>query len=404
MSNLYVRLANGEDETTEALADLLERVLAGDRERNTSRFGDFVSDVLLGRATSQGGKERFLGLVDGSGGSLSMRTQHRIPEGTIPDLVIFRSGEPICVVEVKIGAAIGEKQLEGYGKWLKGEACCRYEPALVLLTQATGVPEEFTDPSDVRYGVSLRSAAFWSDVAAWFAALSRGEEFVEEPLKTLASEFAEFLREDAMPTLDDAAIARNYLAHSYGKLTEAVRNMQDGYAFPSHWSAGRGLGVGAVGIWKSRYPEKDLKTRYVYCGLCFKPVDWNDETLYGYRRYENESAESPKPVELGDGFYAFVCIHAKGEDCKWVPGFTENRWYEWNDGVLKVSRDGLAVDSNEWWYFLAEDRSEAGYARICALQELLDDDGRMGNRLRDWTHEALAKTQGLWTELFGDSG
>ena len=27
----------------------------------------------------------------------------------------------------------------------------------------------------------------------------------------------------------------------------------------------------------------------------------------------------------------------------------------------------------------------------------------MGNRLRDWTHDALAKTQGLWTELFEDS-
>ena len=403
MSNLYARLAYGEDETTEALADLLERVLAGDRERNTSRFGEFVSDVLLGRATSQGGKERFLGLLDGSAGSLSMRTQYRIPEGTIPDLVIFRGGDPICVVEVKIGAAIGERQLEGYGKWLKGEADCRYEPALVLLTQATGVPEEFTDPSEPRYGVSLRSPAFWSDVAAWFGTLSRGEELVEEPVKTLAGEFAEFLREDAMPTLDDAAMARNYLAHSHGKLSEAVRNMQDGYLFPSEQRAGGRVEIGPVGMWKYRYPEKDQKARYVDCGLCFKPVDRNDDALYGFKRYDNKSIVNPRTAGLGDGFYAFVCIYAKGEDCKWVPGFTENRWYEWNDGNLEVSRGGLAVDSKEWWYYLAEDRGQAGYARIGALQELLDDNGHMGNRLRDWTHDALAKTQDLWTEIFGDS-
>ena len=63
MSNLYVRLVKGEDETTEALADLLERVLAADRNKNTRRFREFFSDVLLGRATSQAGKKRFLGYV-----------------------------------------------------------------------------------------------------------------------------------------------------------------------------------------------------------------------------------------------------------------------------------------------------------------------------------------------------
>lgn len=397
MSNLYVRLVKGEDETTEALADLLERVLAGDRERNTFRFRQFVSDVLLGRSTSQGGKERFLGLLEGPAGGLSMRTQYRIPEGAIPDLVIFRGGDPICVVEVKIGAGIGERQLEGYGEWLKERAGERpadpYEPALVLLTQATVVPKEFIDSSDRRYGVPLRSAAFWGEVAEWFGALSRAEDRTEEPLRTLAGEFAEFLREHAMPTLDDAAIARNYLSESRRKLTEAVTNMQTGFEIGEGWNVGTGGPVESpVSIWRYHYPKGSDDTRYVYCGLCFKPVDPNDRGLYGYRRYGQDSAGQPRPAGLGDGFYAFVCIFASAEDCKRVPGFTENVWYERMGGELIVSEAGLAVDSTGWWHYSVGDGGPAGYARIRALQELLDDDGRLGTRLRDWTHEALKQT------------
>ncbi len=53
MSNLYARLVKGEDERTEALADLLERVLLKDGEENTEWFRGFVSAVLLARPTSE---------------------------------------------------------------------------------------------------------------------------------------------------------------------------------------------------------------------------------------------------------------------------------------------------------------------------------------------------------------
>jgi len=400
MSNLYARLVMGEDETTEALADLLERVLVADRERNTARFKDFISKVLLGRPTSEGLKDEFLGLVDVSPARLSVRTQYRISEGTIPDLVIFRESDPVCVVEVKIDAPIGKKQLEGYGKWLKERAADRYQPVLVLLTQATAIPREFTDPADRRYEVSLRGAAFWSEVAEWFWALCRAEHCEEQPLKSLAREFAEFLREDAMPTLDDAAIARSYLSESRRRLTEAVTNMHTGFEYPEGWKVGGAPVENPVSIWRYHYPKESDGTRYIYCGLCFKPVDPNDGGLYGYKRYANERVKKPRAVDLGDGFYAFVCIWAKAEDCKRVPGFSKNKWYEWRDGALEVSEVGLSVASTGWWHYTAGEGGPAGYARVGGLQELLDEDGRMGSGLRSWTHEALKQTQSLWSALF----
>ena len=232
MSNLYARLVKGEDERTEALADLLERVLAGDRQERTARFANFVSRVLLARVTDEGGKTALVNSMRESAGVLSVVTQYRIDDRSIPDLAILSGDDAVCVVEVKIDAPIGEGQLEGYGKWLQERAGDGRQRALVLLTHATPVPEEFGRPGDARYGVKLRSAAYWNRVSEWFSELGRAEAGVDEPLKTLAGEFGEFLRGEAMPTLDDAAIARKYLAESRRKLTDAVTNMQAGFEYP----------------------------------------------------------------------------------------------------------------------------------------------------------------------------
>ena len=403
MSNLYARLVKGEDERTEALADLLERVLSWDREKNTARFAEFVSGALLARATDEAAKSHLLQAMSGSPAGLSIATQYRIPDGTIPDIVIFNGSDPVCAVEVKIDAAFQAGQLEGYGAWLKGQEGDGFGRALVVLTQFTEAPDDFRDGGTERYGVALRSVAFWQEVADWFAALGRGDDGVDEPLRTLAREFAEFLKEEAMPSLDDVALARNYLAHSHGKLTQAVENMQGGYEFPSHWSKGRGLGVDAVGIWKYQYPEQDHNTRFVYCGLCFKPADENDDALYGYARYENASGRQPKRRMVEDGFYAFVCIDATSHDCRRIPGFDENGWFDRGAGGPVESADRLNIDSTGWYHYFSEEDGRGGYARIRPLQDLLDEDGRIGNDLGEWTEGALSKTVALWEVLFPSS-
>ena len=195
MTNLYTRLVKGEDDRTKALADLLERVFADDRQQATSRFADSVSRALLDGVSDLATKEAFLRLVNETPNSLSVVTQLQIADGTIPDLVILNGSDPLCVVEAKIDARIGERQLEGYGRWLKDKAGGRYEPALVLLTESTDAPDEFGKPGDRGYGVGLRSVAYWRVVADWFGKLGRGEDSVGEPLSALAYEFSEFLRE-----------------------------------------------------------------------------------------------------------------------------------------------------------------------------------------------------------------
>lgn len=400
MTNIYSRLVGGEDQRTEALANLLERVLVEDRERNTRRFGCFVLRVLLVDATDEPAKADFLWRINDPVAPLSVKTQYRIPGGTIPDMVIFDGSDPLCVVEVKIDAPLGENQLEGYGRWLTETANGRYKPALVLLTHAISAPPRFGSRGIGTFGVDLRSVASWNTVAEWFAELGVEEDGVDEPLRSLAAEFGEFLKEEAMPTLDDVAIARNYFSHSHQRLMQAAENMQEGYEFPGHWTTGRRLDMGPVGVWRNRYPEGSQSDRYVYLGLCFKPTDENDDLLRGYTRYENGSIDDPERVVIGDSFYAFACTSATAEDCRRVPGFTKNRWYEWRDGELFESENGPPLDSTGWWHY-SDDDDQGGYARISPLQNLLDDDGRLGSKLKDWTHDALEKTVLLWDALFG---
>ena len=342
--------------------------------------------------------------MNDSAADLSLVTQYRIGGGTVPDLAIFVGSDPVCIVEVKIDAPLGENQLEGYGQWLAARADNRYRPALVLLTHRTPAPPGFIDRNIGAFGVELRSVASWNRVAEWFGEFRLDRADVGEPLKSLAGEFTQFLREDAMATLDDAAIARQYLADSQRKLTQTVDNMQVGFDFPQHWRRGKGLGAGPVGIWKYHYPEADRETRYVSCGLCFKSADEHDDALHGYARYENRSLDVPQRVEIRDGFFAFVCIYAPPQDCKYIPGFTQNRWYQTNGERLFQSKPGLTVGSTGWWHFSLPASGWAGYARICPLQDLLDHDARLGNELTRWIHRALQDTVSLWNALFGQSG
>ena len=156
MTNLYSRLVSGEDQRTEALTDRLERILTEDRKKGTRRFGCFVSRVLLADATDEPAKADLLRRINNLEVGLSVVTQHRIGDGSIPDMVIFDGSDPLCVVEVKIDAPRGENQLEGYGRWLakranQARANHRYKPALVLLTHVTSAPAGFTDRGNEIY-------------------------------------------------------------------------------------------------------------------------------------------------------------------------------------------------------------------------------------------------------------
>ena len=400
MINLYARLVKGENARTEALADLLERVLGGDRERGTSRFADFVSRVLLADPNVEQERQEFMQGLRGVAAELSVNTQVQIDGGAMPDMVIFKRSDPVCIIEVKVDAPIGIGQLEGYGDWLAATAGERYRPALVFLTHSTQAPPTFRYPGVGPFGVELRSVASWNTVAEWFATLSAVEGHGDEVLRGLAGEFATFLKEDAMATLDDAAIARQYLARSERKLTQTVENMRMGFQFPEHWTPGVHLVKKSVGIWKYHYPEQDRKTRYLYYGLGFNPVDEDDEALFGFARYENALNDEPHRVLIGDGFYAFVCIYATAGDCARVPGFLVDRWYVPHDGELIQADDRPHANSTGWWHFSDEHRNRAGYAQIVPLQDVLDRDGRLGTTLTDWSHEALEKSVSLWNELF----
>ena len=126
--------------------------------------------------------------------------------------------------------------------------------------------------------------------------------------------------------------------------------------------------------------------------------------LRTYKRYENEAVDDPKPAEIGDGFYAFVCIDATSADCRRVPGYTKNRWFERDGDALVASEDALNTDSTGWWTCWSGERGRGGYARIQPLQELLDADGRMGNELTKWTRRSLTQTEELWNALFVADG
>ena len=401
MCNLYARLVTGENARTEALADLLERILAHDRETGSSRwFARFVDQVLLTHATGEQERDDFVQRLNEPSAALSVETQYRIDDRTVPDMVIFDGNDPICVVEVKIDAPIAEGQLERYGRWLAEKAARadgRYRPALVLLTAGTPAPSGFIDHGWASFGVELlRGVASWNKAAEWFAELGRRGDGVNEPLKSLAKEFGEFLKEDAMmPTLDDVLIARQYLAGSEQRLKRAVENMQAGFPCPEGWSRGHLL-TKWFGFSIAFSPQMD-EDRAITFGLDFKSVD-EDAYLYRYTRY-NQSVGDPEVI--GDGFYAFVSISAPREKCRHVPGFTKNHWWyeRRQDGNLVKADNRPAADSRGWWRWFDEEHDYAWYARISPLQDLLDDDGRLGRDLQDWTHKALEKTKELWNAL-----
>ncbi len=142
-----------EDFLSEALADLLNR-------QSIATSSDFIADVLLQEA---GGAAAWRDFMSSGSPTLSWKTQHRVPGGTL-DLLLIVDRLPAIVVENKIAAAIGmhapagtenqdrpdevveerRNQLHTYGGWLAGQVKPPGWPgALVLLTHLSPPPDDF---------------------------------------------------------------------------------------------------------------------------------------------------------------------------------------------------------------------------------------------------------------------
>lgn len=399
MSNIYRRLISKEDHWTDAFVDLLERVRDVDvcayRGEETSKIEDLLYNVLLSYATCDDLKEAFRNEYQLN--QLSFETRYNTGNGE-PDIVVFAEDRPVCVIEVKINAPHQHQQLQRYGRWLAEIADDCYTPALVLLTQYTEPPEGFADPRCDEFGVQLRSVARWKDIADWLGELS--QEGACEPLKSLAGELAEFLQEQEveMATLDDVVAARLYLAGPRDRLRNTVSQMLDGFEFPNGWQVGKSVKSEPVGLYKEIKNNSDPNV-CLYAGLGLKPSHENDQAIGGFTHYENSKLARPNAVRIGDRVYSFVYIWTADMQCAHIPGFTRCCWYERRDGALVRANVQLDVNSEGWWHYCFPDESYGGYARICALHELIEDDGRIAGRLTCWTHEALNQALTLWSAV-----
>ena len=402
LRNIYRRLISREDHWTDAFVDLLERVRDADvcanRSGEASKFGDLLYKILLNYATCNELREAFNSeLQQYQLNQLSLKTRHNTGNGE-PDIVIFAEDHPVCVIEVKINAPHQHQQLQRYGRWLDEFADDCSTPALVLLTQITEPPEGFADPRSDEFGVQLRSVARWKDIADWFGELS--QEAACEPLKSLAGELAVFLQEQEveMATLDDIVVARLYLAGPRDRLRNTVSQMLDGFEFPNGWQVVKSVKSEPVGLFKEIKNNADRNVS-LYVGLGLKPSHENDQAIGGFTHYENSKLARPNAVGIGDGVYAFVYIWTADEQCEYIPGFTRCCWYERRDGALVRASVQLDVNSEGWWHYCVADESYGGYARICALHELVEDNGRIAGRLTCWTHEALNQALTLWSAV-----
>jgi len=189
-----------EDFLTEALCDILNPL-------PPAETAEFVANLFLPAAAREIWPHQF-----GEANDLRWETQEIIGSNGRPDLVLRCGGQPLIVVENKIGAGIGQHQaaadgdkdtrdqLMAYGHWLRSQSAGRDWPgAIVLLTHFTSPPDRFgTD--DTAYGVKWQHVCRWPAVWRWLAsnALRTTDNHAVAAWQVLPAELVQFLREKDM--------------------------------------------------------------------------------------------------------------------------------------------------------------------------------------------------------------
>ena len=390
MINLFAGLSKHkeEDRRTETLAALLERIVSSDKGGSTNLFLSFLSQVLLANSTNETEKDSFIDMMRNSLNDISIKTQFATSNRGTPDIIVFNGRHPICVVEVKINAPECE-QLEDYGAFLREtEERQNISTALVFLTRSTSPPIDFLDSECNRYHVKLRGVVTWGKVAEWFRKFRKQESGIDDSLKTLIYEFSEYLiKEDPMFTLDDVAITRTYYSQSHSSITRTIETIANQYTFGNDWG-------NLIHSQKSMAISSTRNARngqgWINFGLCFKPVDETDDSLFGFYRYENIGAEfEPKIFEVKDGIYAFLRIFGGYQtyaEFQKIPGYTDNQWYDLEFEEI----NNLSVNSVGWYYNRSSHHSShPGYAKIELIYNLCDIDGNFNDELQAWVHKQL---------------
>lgn len=225
-----------EDFSTEALADLLNRLL--EKKGPTRR----ATEVFLTQV-----------LCDGQGKDLDQRlrsaerlifgTQRRVfLKGNRPrrlDLCLYADKALALVIENKVRETRGRaeyvtddpsktaKQLEEYAQYLRGE---RSDAGLVLLSIDEGPGDFLSD--EKRYPASFRSVCRWPQVWLWLTKLASRNN-LEPELLVFIREFILFLKEKNMDDIDAKEFQRfgkslpvvcDYLETFDNKLREILKD------------------------------------------------------------------------------------------------------------------------------------------------------------------------------------
>lgn len=175
-----------EDFLSEALADLLGRMMIGD-----------VVDFLDYAFRESGSAPVTAGLL---GSVLEWRTQEIVPGG-IMDIVLFANGKPRLVIENKTWSGFqdhstGEEevnQLHTYGRWLMQQCPEGLPCGILLITGTTSSPSDFH--GNGTYAVSARAQITWAGVGRWLSSRVEAAHDNVSTWSTLARDLVCFIKE-----------------------------------------------------------------------------------------------------------------------------------------------------------------------------------------------------------------
>lgn len=365
-----------EDYLTEALAHLMSRIPADEMR-------EFVAELLL-PAHHEARQTWCKESTELSGWWWSSQEQvHDRGQSGKVDLVLHEgSGEPVLVIESKIGARVGtheipradgstelRNQLEIYGKWLEGRRLDRNWPgAICLLTHNTVTPEGFGTEGRRGHTGPWEHVCHWHEVWSWLRARSRPLEATGQvPWQVFAEELAEYLREEGMSSesfTDYDIAACQLFVGSGGRLrasfkliwTEIKVKLKEEELFPAGFSRAGDIREpfrfesdgGVIWDWAYLYPPLSRE----------KGENWH--LGWGIRFPELSSWWKTCDPPLPRSPHAFVVWAAEGKPPvpSMRPGDLPNDWLPVPDGGAIAAKalsefkretdNNLAIDVGRW--------------------------------------------------------